>query len=87
MEQLVFFDIPCPCIGICKTDEKGYCEGCYRNRNERFNWQQFSQVEKMEVIRLCKGRKRRQALFLYKKKQEQIIKAQYQVNGSFDFGD
>ncbi|MGL6013979.1 MAG: DUF1289 domain-containing protein, partial [Shewanella oncorhynchi] len=28
MEQLAFFDIPSPCIGVCVTDARGYCNGC-----------------------------------------------------------
>ncbi|MEM7851989.1 DUF1289 domain-containing protein, partial [Morganella morganii] len=31
-EQLHFFDIPSPCVGICQLNEKGYCRGCYRSR-------------------------------------------------------
>ncbi|MQC11038.1 DUF1289 domain-containing protein, partial [Morganella morganii] len=41
-EQLHFFDIPSPCVGICQLNEKGYCRGCYRSRDERFQWQSLS---------------------------------------------
>ena len=38
MEQLEFFSIQSPCVGVCSVDEKGYCKGCMRKREERFNW-------------------------------------------------
>lgn len=38
-EQLEFFPVQSPCRGICQTDERGYCRGCFRSREERFNWQ------------------------------------------------
>ncbi|WP_369311411.1 DUF1289 domain-containing protein [Providencia rettgeri] len=55
-EQLEFFDIPSPCRGICQTNEQGYCRGCYRTRDERFNWLKFSNAEKRNIIRLCRQR-------------------------------
>lgn len=55
-EQLEFFDIPSPCRGICQTNEQGYCRGCYRTRDERFNWLKFSDAEKRNIIRLCRQR-------------------------------
>ncbi|WP_116927947.1 DUF1289 domain-containing protein, partial [Vibrio tasmaniensis] len=38
MEQLEFFQVPSPCVGGCSSDDKGYCNGCMRKREERFNW-------------------------------------------------
>ncbi|WP_353244163.1 DUF1289 domain-containing protein [Providencia sp.] len=55
-EQLEFFEIPSPCGGICQTNEQGYCRGCYRTRDERFNWLKFSNAEKRNIIRLCRQR-------------------------------
>ncbi|EPL9571175.1 DUF1289 domain-containing protein [Providencia rettgeri] len=55
-EQLEFFEIPSPCRGICQTNEQGYCRGCYRTRDERFNWLKFSNAEKRNIIRLCRQR-------------------------------
>nr|EIL1982467.1 DUF1289 domain-containing protein [Providencia rettgeri] len=55
-EQLEFFDIPSPCRGICQVNEQGYCRGCYRTRDERFNWLKFSDPEKRNIIRLCRQR-------------------------------
>ncbi|SIO95115.1 DUF1289 domain-containing protein [Vibrio spartinae] len=59
MEQLEFFDIPSPCIRVCEVDEKGYCRGCMRNRDERLRWLKMSSAEKIHVIQLCKMRYRR----------------------------
>ncbi|CAM3948353.1 DUF1289 domain-containing protein [Vibrio neonatus] len=56
MEQLDFFDVPSPCIGVCSSDDKGYCQGCMRNRDERFSWQTLSCAQKKHVIRLCRQR-------------------------------
>ena len=36
--QLEFFDVPSPCVGVCQSDDKGQCKGCYRKREERQNW-------------------------------------------------
>ncbi|AUP76742.1 DUF1289 domain-containing protein [Enterobacter sp. EA-1] len=55
-EQLEFFPIQSPCRGICQLDEKGYCCGCMRSRDERFNWQQMTDAQKQEVLRLCHQR-------------------------------
>ncbi|MDQ4428042.1 DUF1289 domain-containing protein [Yokenella regensburgei] len=55
-EQLEFFPVPSPCRGICQSDERGYCRGCMRSREERFQWQAMSDGQKQEVIRLCRQR-------------------------------
>ncbi len=55
-EQLEFFPIQSPCRGICQVDERGYCRGCMRTRDERFNWQNFSDTQKQDVLRLCRQR-------------------------------
>ncbi|SES86639.1 DUF1289 domain-containing protein [Thorsellia anophelis] len=55
-EQLEFFEIPSPCIRVCQTDERGVCMGCFRNRQERFDWLTYSNTEKREVLRLTKQR-------------------------------
>jgi len=55
-EQLEFFPIQSPCRGICQSDEKGFCRGCMRSRDERFNWQSFSDAQKQDVLRLCRQR-------------------------------
>ena len=55
-EQLEFFPIQSPCRGICQSDEKGFCRGCMRTRDERFNWQAMSDAQKQDVLRLCRQR-------------------------------
>ena len=88
MEQLAFFEIPSPCIGICQTDERGYCKGCMRSRDERFGWLNLSNAEKENVIRLCKDRKRRRAYAIFKQKQQaqQVANAELsQQNQQLDF--
>lgn len=59
MDQLEMFAIPSPCRGICQSGPRGYCRGCLRSRDERFNWQSFTSHQKREVIRLCELRRRR----------------------------
>ena len=53
-EQLEFFPVQSPCRGICQSDERGYCRGCFRSRDERFNWQKLTDAQKQEV--LCRQR-------------------------------
>ena len=58
-EQLELFPVPSPCRGICQTDARGYCVGCLRSREERFNWMRFSDAQKRDVLRLCQQRRLR----------------------------
>ncbi len=55
-EQLEFFPLQSPCRGICQMDDRGFCRGCMRTRDERFNWQHFSDSQKRQVLRLCHQR-------------------------------
>lgn len=55
-EQLEFFPVPSPCRGICESDARGNCRGCLRTREERFNWMNYSDARKREVLRLCHQR-------------------------------
>ncbi|PHM45669.1 oxidoreductase [Xenorhabdus mauleonii] len=55
-EQLEFFAIPNPCRGICESDSRGFCRGCYRSREERFAWMKLSDSEKRRILRLCHQR-------------------------------
>ncbi|ADO48435.1 DUF1289 domain-containing protein [[Enterobacter] lignolyticus] len=55
-EQLEFFPVQSPCRGICQSDDRGYCRGCMRSRDERFHWQNMSDAQKQEVLRLCRQR-------------------------------
>ena len=81
MQQIEIFEIPSPCKGICQVNNRGYCKGCYRSRDERFYWNKFTNAEKRKVISLCQQRYKR---FLQKKQQPE----QQQTNpeqGGFDF--
>ncbi|SFN93147.1 DUF1289 domain-containing protein [Xenorhabdus japonica] len=55
-EQLEFFAIPNPCRGVCESDSRGFCRGCYRSREERFVWMKLSDSEKRKILRLCHNR-------------------------------
>lgn len=57
MEQPDFFPIPSPCIGVCEANAKGYCKGCLRSREERLYWQQMTDDQKHQVMRLLHIRK------------------------------
>lgn len=87
IEQLSFFPLSSPCVGVCQSDNRGYCKGCFRSRDERFYWQSFSENQKLNVIRLCKARQRRKQLALAKAKKQQALAQQQQTNQSFDFDD
>ncbi|MCK8128810.1 DUF1289 domain-containing protein [Pseudoalteromonas sp. 2CM39R] len=81
MQQIEIFEIPSPCKGICQVNNRGYCKGCYRSRDERFYWNKFTNAEKRKVISLCQQRYKR---YLQKKQQAE----QQQKNpeqGGFDF--
>ncbi|MCW2254990.1 putative Fe-S protein YdhL (DUF1289 family) [Providencia alcalifaciens] len=56
VEQLEFFEIQSPCRGICQTNEQGYCRGCFRSRDERFQWLKFTDPQKRNILRLCRQR-------------------------------
>jgi len=59
-EQLEFFPVPSPCRGICQVNERGYCRGCLRSREERVTWMTYNDAQKRDVLRLCRLRLQRQ---------------------------
>lgn len=59
MEQPDFFAIPSPCIGVCRANNKGYCIGCLRSREERLYWQQMNDDQKHQVMRLLSVRRKK----------------------------
>ncbi|WP_080928375.1 DUF1289 domain-containing protein [Pseudoalteromonas luteoviolacea] len=59
MEQIEIFTIPSPCKGICEVNNRGYCKGCFRSREERFCWNQMTDHQKKMVIDLCQRRQKR----------------------------
>ncbi|GAA0859094.1 DUF1289 domain-containing protein [Aliiglaciecola litoralis] len=58
MDQLEFFEIPSPCIGVCQAGKAGYCTGCYRSREERLHWHQASPYAKRIIVKACNRRKK-----------------------------
>ncbi len=56
MDQLEFFTVPSPCVGVCTVDERGYCRGCMRKREERFNWLNFTPSQQLDIIKRCRER-------------------------------
>jgi predicted Fe-S protein YdhL (DUF1289 family) len=39
-----------PCIGICRLDERGYCEGCLRTGDEIARWRGMSDAERLRYM-------------------------------------
>jgi uncharacterized protein len=58
-EQLEFFTVPSPCIGVCEVDNRGFCRGCFRSREERFEWARLNNSQRRNVIRLALNRRLR----------------------------
>ncbi|MBC7009034.1 DUF1289 domain-containing protein [Pseudoalteromonas sp. BZK2] len=81
MQQIEIFEIPSPCKGICQVNNRGYCKGCYRSRDERFYWNKFTNAEKRKVISLCQQRYKR---YLQKKQQAENQQSTPE-QGGFDF--
>jgi predicted Fe-S protein YdhL (DUF1289 family) len=57
MDQLELFDLPNPCVGICQSNNRGYCVGCLRSRDERFNWHQKPVAERAKILKLLENRR------------------------------
>ena len=62
MQQLEFFDITSPCIGVCQSGKNGYCLGCFRSRDERLHWVNLDVEVKSKIVRACGVRKKRAML-------------------------
>jgi len=46
-----------PCINVCSLDERGYCRGCYRSRDEIAGWTRMSAAEQWAVVRAAEERR------------------------------
>tara|TARA_R110000868_G_scaffold263506_1_gene522152 strand:+ start:31447 stop:31869 length:423 start_codon:yes stop_codon:yes gene_type:complete len=57
IDQGELFNIPNPCRGICTVNNKGFCKGCLRSRQERFHWNEFSNFQKQLIVNLCERRR------------------------------
>lgn len=69
-KQLEFFEIPSPCIGVCEVNNKGFCKGCFRSREERLYWLELTPEQKRAVVRLCQSRRAR----VMRARQEALLK-------------
>ena len=56
MEQSELFHIESPCVGTCQVNNKGYCLGCLRSRNERLYWHTFSNEQRGLLIKTLAAR-------------------------------
>jgi len=56
-------DLPSPCTGICSMDTQNlFCRGCFRTRNEIGGWVLMTNVEKMDVLKEIRQRRRESRL-------------------------
>ena len=91
LQQIEFFDIPCPCVGVCTSGPSGHCVGCFRSREERQHWFEIDNHTKYLITQACQRRK----LALIKRKKalvmEQLstaateVEAQGAAQNAFDF--
>lgn len=72
MEQLEFFAIPSPCIGVCEANSKGFCKGCLRSRDERLYWLKMSDTQKHQVMRLIAMRRQKLQKLAWEKQQASV---------------
>lgn len=71
LEQIEMFQLPNPCIGVCESGPKGYCKGCLRSRQERFDWHNKPEAERSDILHKLKLRQKRKAAFLAKLTEEE----------------
>ncbi|WP_028357411.1 DUF1289 domain-containing protein [Brackiella oedipodis] len=64
MEQLEIFAIPSPCIGVCESNNRGYCKGCFRSRQERQEWNLYTDPQKAVILAKCSLRKKRHMQYI-----------------------
>jgi len=74
--QLEFFDVPSPCVGVCQSDDKGLCLGCFRTREERQKWISLNSDDKQKVVKRCIQRRKRKTMKPKAKVEEQVIEVQ-----------
>lgn len=66
-KQSELFSIANPCVGVCQSNPRGYCVGCLRSREERFNWHLKTPQEQRRIIQLLAQRKSRMMQQLHAK--------------------
>ncbi|WP_233009121.1 DUF1289 domain-containing protein [Rheinheimera faecalis] len=75
MDQLELFDLPNPCIGVCENNSRGYCLGCLRSRDERFNWHNKPVEERSRILKLLENRRIRRDAARLAGKPDQSLEA------------
>lgn len=80
MQQLEFFDIPSPCIGVCESGPRGYCLGCFRSREERHHWQSIDDMTKRIIVSACNRRKK---AFIARKNKNQVNEPHFKQGDLF----
>ena len=80
MQQLEFFEIPSPCIGVCESGPRGYCVGCFRSREERLHWMAVDDETKRIIVRACNRRKKS---FLARKNKNQVNEPNFEQGDLF----
>jgi predicted Fe-S protein YdhL (DUF1289 family) len=87
IDQGEFFQTPNPCKSICTVNNKGFCKGCFRSREERFHWNEFTEYQKHLVVQICHVREKRIEA-ARRKKRLQEAQAKEQQKAQFDlFGE
>jgi len=84
IDQLELFDLPNPCVGICQSNNRGYCVGCLRSRDERFNWHQKPVAERAKILKLLENRRIRRDAARLAGKPDQGLEAD-PTSDLFDF--
>jgi predicted Fe-S protein YdhL (DUF1289 family) len=51
--------IESPCVSQCCLDEGDVCMGCFRHIDEITGWHGMSDVKKLELLALLKGRRKK----------------------------
>ena len=80
MQQMEFFEIPSPCIGVCESGPRGYCIGCYRSREERQHWHSGDNATKRIIVTACNRRKK---AYLAKQSKNQNSETHFQQGDLF----
>ncbi len=75
MDQLELFDLPNPCIGVCTSNNRGYCVGCLRSRDERFDWHNKPVAERARILKLLEQRRARRDAARLAGKPDQSLEA------------
>jgi predicted Fe-S protein YdhL (DUF1289 family) len=52
-------EVPSPCVGVCRRDGGGYCNGCLRSVPEITRWNQMPSVQKRQCLEQLALRRRK----------------------------